>query len=149
MERILASFPRFAGAGFGSLTTETFCRPFSAVFGPASQSRFSVVRPSVTAWPPALTHRLQEPGDCSGWTRSGKSERGALSAPVERKAGVGHKLVRGEIDGLFTVEDRRDDIRREIVQSGQASGIRPAHVSWAATSSTVEPGFSARRLISI
>ena len=44
MERILASFPRFVGAGFGSLTTETFCRAFSAVFGPASQSRFSVVK---------------------------------------------------------------------------------------------------------
>ena len=30
---MLASFPRLAGAEFVSLTTETFCRAFSAVFG--------------------------------------------------------------------------------------------------------------------
>src|SRR5271166_4902918 len=42
MERILATFPRFVGAGFGSLTTETFCRAFSAVFGArVSKSVFS------------------------------------------------------------------------------------------------------------
>src|SRR5208337_883212 len=108
MERILASFPRFVGAGFGSLTTETFCRAFSAVFGArVSKSVFSgtavcdcVAASTDAASPRARRLQRMDP-------RSGKSERGALSAPVERKAGVGHKLVRGEIDGLFTVEDRR------------------------------------------
>ena len=39
-------------------------------------------------------------GHCSGRTRSGKSERGALSAPVERKTGVGHELVRSAVYGV-------------------------------------------------
>ena len=62
MERILASFPRFAGAGFGSLTTETFCRAFSAVFGPASQAA------SLTKHPP------QVDGSC-GLAREFRDER--------------------------------------------------------------------------
>src|SRR5271155_3908802 len=45
--------------------------------------------------------------------RSGEPERRALTAPIERQARVGDQLVRSEIGGLFSVEDRRDDIGRK------------------------------------
>jgi hypothetical protein len=92
---------------------------------------------------------LGEPVEWPPVSRSGKSERSALGAPVQRQAGVGHQLVGSKIGGLFAIEDRCDDIRRQMVQSTQAGGIRPAHVFADAMSSSVEPGFSARRLISL
>src|SRR5208283_2547902 len=136
--RILASFPRLAGAEFVSLTTETFCRAFSAVFGAyVSKSVFggtavsdclaggSSVAAGASQPSRALQGRLDR---LSRWTRSDESERSPLGAPVDRKTSVGHKLVRSKIGGLFAAEDRCNNVRREVVQSDQASGVGPAHV---------------------
>lgn len=95
---------------------ETISRPFPAGlraevskpdFGGAGVS--DCVAASIKALP------LGEPVECPPVSRSGKSERSALGPPVKRQAGVGHELVRSEIGGLFAVEDRCDDIRRQMV----------------------------------